>query len=395
MNSIWKRLSVMALLAGAIASGASAQVLYDANSWEATGGPPNWVPGSIVPQNGWIGLSADDGSYNPITVATLLGSQTITPATGTQMQRIIGHAQPNRNSYVWVDLGARYANRTPGNNSIWVTSDIFLPGVEASTGVREQGIDSFDFPGTFIAGWTVINRDRAFILDGSGTLSDPGGTYGAIIFDNFLPRDEWIRVEKVLDYDNNLIEAFVNGVQIVFLLNNQLQHGWPLFGGTPRAFNDADLVSYGATGGTTTSLFTDNYRVAAVRSINFSGKVEVQDTSVGQAARRIFVFFELLDENGNSRTGHIPIRSLIPDSGNPDLGTYLVRFHNVPNGNYRLYIKGELHLSRVIPVTVSGSGTVIVPPVTLLGGDANGDDAVDVLDLAELITAFDSSDGDP
>ncbi|MCS6775458.1 MAG: dockerin type I domain-containing protein, partial [Chloroherpetonaceae bacterium] len=47
------------------------------------------------------------------------------------------------------------------------------------------------------------------------------------------------------------------------------------------------------------------------------------------------------------------------------------------------------------PVTVSGSGTVIVPPVTLLGGDANGDDAVDVLDLAELITAFDSSDGDP
>jgi hypothetical protein len=73
-------------------------------------------------------------------------------------------------------------------------------------------------------------------------------------------------------------------------------------------------------------------------------------------------------------------------------GDFLVE--GVPNGDYRLAVKGAKWLRKVVPVSVDGNGTASIV-VSLLGGDANDDNTVDVLDLALLIQTFDSRNGDP
>jgi hypothetical protein len=60
----------------------------------------------------------------------------------------------------------------------------------------------------------------------------------------------------------------------------------------------------------------------------------------------------------------------------------------VPDGNYTVRIKGKTWLSRTVPLTVSGGYGVI--DVTLLSGDVNGDDAVNLSDWSELAAAFGS-----
>lgn len=395
MKSLFRKLAAVGLLFSAAVTGVSAQVLYNANSWEATGGPPNWIIGPIVPQNGWVGLSADDGANNPITAETIIGTQTISPATGSQMQRIMGNAIEGRNSYVWVDLGNQYNTRNSGNDTVVVTSDIFLPGSE-STSPRLSGIEEYDPAGDFIGGFLVSNADQAFILEGRGTLNNGNG----VIIEGIVPRDEWVRVVTILDYNNNLIEAYINGLQVFFSLafDNAFRTGWPLFpnAAAPLDFNDADLVSYGADGlvGDTSSLFTDNYRVEAVRSLTFEGTLSLEDVSIGDAQDPVLVLFELLDDQGNSRTGQVAVRLMEADSENAAQANYSVRFHDVPNGDYIVCIKGVRHLSRAVSVNVAGSGVVNLPAVSLLSGDANGDDSVDVFDLAELIDAFDAVEGD-
>ncbi|MCS6777163.1 MAG: hypothetical protein RMJ43_05020 [Chloroherpetonaceae bacterium] len=72
-------------------------------------------------------------------------------------------------------------------------------------------------------------------------------------------------------------------------------------------------------------------------------------------------------------------------------GAYTVS--NVPPGTYQVAIKGSKWLRRVISVNATAS--VSNADATLLAGDANDDNAVDVLDLNALITAFDAAGGDP
>lgn len=71
-------------------------------------------------------------------------------------------------------------------------------------------------------------------------------------------------------------------------------------------------------------------------------------------------------------------------------GIFMVK---VPAGTYHVGIRSRNSLRKVIPnVTVDGS--LLLPPVTLVGGDANADNVVDVLDLDILIGAFDAVEGD-
>lgn len=88
-----------------------------------------------------------------------------------------------------------------------------------------------------------------------------------------------------------------------------------------------------------------------------------------------------------------------PTSGSPIVvpvkvgpnGTYTVG--GLPFGTYTVTIQAPTYLRKVVSGVNTTSGTATLN-VTLLGGDANGDNAVDVFDLADLISSFDKSVGD-
>ncbi|MCS6776552.1 MAG: dockerin type I domain-containing protein [Chloroherpetonaceae bacterium] len=75
-------------------------------------------------------------------------------------------------------------------------------------------------------------------------------------------------------------------------------------------------------------------------------------------------------------------------------GNYVAR--NVNPGLHRVGLKAGKWLQKFVPnvnLTVNNTATGI--NATLLAGDANDDNAVDVFDLAVLIDSFDSAEGDP
>jgi hypothetical protein len=76
---------------------------------------------------------------------------------------------------------------------------------------------------------------------------------------------------------------------------------------------------------------------------------------------------------------------------NPDR-TYTLA--DIPRDAYNVWIKSAKFLAKALPVDTT-NGNVSNVNATLLGGDANNDNSVDVLDLDELIRAFDTVPGDP
>jgi hypothetical protein len=69
-------------------------------------------------------------------------------------------------------------------------------------------------------------------------------------------------------------------------------------------------------------------------------------------------------------------------------------FSGIPAQQYTLNVKGAKYLGANVAVdTTSGDASVTIP--TLLAGDANNDNIVDVEDLSALISAFDATALDP
>jgi hypothetical protein len=69
------------------------------------------------------------------------------------------------------------------------------------------------------------------------------------------------------------------------------------------------------------------------------------------------------------------------------------RLTNLPRQSYQARIKGPKWLAKVVTINATG-GNVSGLTVTLPAGDANNDNRVGVLDLDQLITAFDTAEGD-
>ncbi|MCS6776045.1 MAG: dockerin type I domain-containing protein [Chloroherpetonaceae bacterium] len=69
-------------------------------------------------------------------------------------------------------------------------------------------------------------------------------------------------------------------------------------------------------------------------------------------------------------------------------------FADIPVGDYTLAVKGARWLRQTVPVHATQNNVTGIT-LTLPAGDANNDNAVDVLDLDILIGAFDSAEGDP
>jgi hypothetical protein len=70
-----------------------------------------------------------------------------------------------------------------------------------------------------------------------------------------------------------------------------------------------------------------------------------------------------------------------------------VDFAGVPAGSYTLHVKGAKWLARDLQVTVPNGAPAAID-ITLLAGDVNGDNVVDLNDFSELAAAFGSAVGD-
>ena len=69
------------------------------------------------------------------------------------------------------------------------------------------------------------------------------------------------------------------------------------------------------------------------------------------------------------------------------------QFTDIPRKSYTVHIKGDYTLAKNVTVNTSG-GNVTNVQATLIPGDANSDNSIDVFDLDLLITSFDSCLGD-
>lgn len=71
-------------------------------------------------------------------------------------------------------------------------------------------------------------------------------------------------------------------------------------------------------------------------------------------------------------------------------------FFDIPQGTYDIAVDAPHFLQKVLPgVSTVGGNNVLNLQVTLIAGDANNDNSVDVLDLDILIQNFDTSAADP
>ncbi|MCS6775912.1 MAG: dockerin type I domain-containing protein [Chloroherpetonaceae bacterium] len=106
-------------------------------------------------------------------------------------------------------------------------------------------------------------------------------------------------------------------------------------------------------------------------------------TLQGCNAHDVPLTFEFLPLDGSGMF----TRTVTPDAS----GNYIVK--SIPRREYQVGIKGSKWLRRIVSLDTR-SGNVTGLNVTLLAGDANDDNVVDVLDLDLLISSFDATEGD-
>jgi hypothetical protein len=221
----------------AVCGAASAQTLFQ-TGWEA----PTWNLGNIPGQNGFDLFPGTSATAHQVVGATTVGSQTVTPASGSQMHQ---SSVLSGISYAWPDLTAGWAARTAGNDVAWSSFSIFLPSSNTST--AWHGIRAFNSAGSLLGGLQFRNSD------GAGVITNNAGA-------NFLlglniPRDQWVSVAMGLDFVAGRISYNVNGVVFASVLPTTVG----------AALGDVDLVSVQA--GTASAggvAFTDDFRVAAI-----------------------------------------------------------------------------------------------------------------------------------
>lgn len=111
-----------------------------------------------------------------------------------------------------------------------------------------------------------------------------------------------------------------------------------------------------------------------------SGRIQMEGIVTSAPAQRITLTFR-----PSSNAPEFTRRVMLAPNG-----TFTV--YNVPPDQYLVRVKGKKWLATALPVNTMG-GHVENVTLMLRAGDANNDNMVDVLDLAELIAAFDATPG--
>lgn len=137
---------------------------------------------------------------------------------------------------------------------------------------------------------------------------------------------------------------------------------------------------YGTTGphlGNANGIFV----AKRVRPSKLTGKLLLENCAQPQGQSMTFAFR--------------PVEGIFPFARQVALGAEgSFEINQLPPGQYQVWIKGRKWLARTVAVDVR-NGDASGVTIALLGGDANDDNSVDVLDLDRLIQAFDAAPGDP
>lgn len=191
---------------------------------------------------------------------------------------------------------------------------------------------------------------------------------------NNVAFDEYHTFTTRIDFPGEKMDYFLNGDHIGFLTIDPLAE---------FTLGDVDLfattvIPAGGVQPNSVGYF-DNYVIRAISADRtlVTGRItrEGCETAAGSEAN-----FEFRPTVGTAftRTAELSAK-----------GTYTLE--DIPAGTYNIAIKTSNNLQKVLNAVVVGGSFVAGKHVTLPGGDANGDNSVDVLDLSELILAFDAT----
>jgi hypothetical protein len=169
-------------------------------------------------------------------------------------------------------------------------------------------------------------------------------------------------------------------------LNNQLIDG---FGFTTSRLIAAWFTLQNNSGSNDRlSVIYDNFSISGAKvspgPTSIAGKVELLDFGGDYSAQK--VDFELVSTSGGES---------ITVSGVPLTASGEFAFAAAGLGDYRVFTKGSHFLRGIQPSTLALNGmSQTLPPISLVNGDVDGDNAVTVLDYNLLSAAFDSAAGD-
>lgn len=217
------------------------------------------------------------------------------------------------------------------------------------------------------------------MLSPSGTLTLTGATTRSRSGVNTLI---WNKIELYADFSTQKLRVRLNGVdqgwEVNFLANRVL-------------FNDGDLM---VTANGKNTWYFDYHRIHY--STNFggpylvAGKLNLEGWQA--SAGSLFGTLHLVDDS------NVDIKTSFGLDLDPD-GHFVQDIDNVNTlKSYWTYVKAPKWLRKQTPNTISFfSGGAIIDmwePITLLGGDCNGDNTVSTDDYLIINNSFDRSNGD-
>jgi hypothetical protein len=217
------------------------------------------------------------------------------------------------------------------------------------------------------------------------STADPAGSSTGLFLNGAVPlggsslpfdltTNQIIQVD--ISYASSMLTVTVKNTVTNVQVTNNYSVNIPAIVGGNRAY-------LGFTGSTSniTSLLQNvrTWTYTAVQQATVTGDITLEAAT--RADVPLTFTFRPTDNSGNI------VRIVTPAAD----GTYSV---SVPQKAYNVHIKGSKWLSEVITVDASG-GDVSGRDATLRGGDATGDNFVDVDDLSALVASFDADPSAP
>jgi hypothetical protein len=239
-------LCTAALMACHIASAAE-HLIYQ-TGWEPDPADPAWLPGNVVPQNGWLNFNSVAGHQvvsNGTPNATI--GQPVVAAGGEQFHRFNASLSTvdTFDRLAWVDMTGPWDARPSGMNVLESALDLYVPAAQ-STDDSLYGLLFYDGATELFGLFVEPVSGGVYLYDGtslSGT-DFPAFTLGA-----------WFNLSVTADFDTGALTALVNGVEVLSAVNPDL---------AVSSFSDADLFAQNTpTGPAVRSIFSDNFRVVA------------------------------------------------------------------------------------------------------------------------------------
>ena len=211
-------------------------------------------------------------------------------------------------------------------------------------------------------GYFQINEDGSVIA-----TNDDGDE-----LDSSTTLDTYHTLATVLNFAKATTEYFLDGSSLGTL---------PFSSGSGSNLADADLYLY-AINRTTCIGYFDNYQISAAETNTtvVTGRVDLPNCVASSGVPITFAFRPI--------NGSVPFSQTVALTAQ---GTFLLT--GIPKGAYQLAVKGSKWLQQVVSVDTSG-GAVSGVGVTLIPGDANGDNYVGLDDMGLLADAFDTKPGD-